>query len=145
MNILFLGGDIRYEYMMHDLSKKHSIHQFGFHNIDGICNTNLECLNLGDFDVVLFPISGLTSSQEIKTQNGPIKLPNDIFENINTNTKFFTGLKTEKLLELIPEKQLKSFLDYEEVESVNNSLTVDGVLDNIKDKKANKVCILGYR
>ena len=56
---------------------------------------------------------------------GLIKLSKNIFENINKNTKFFTGLKTKKLLELIPKEQLISFLDYEEVKKENDLLTIE--------------------
>ncbi len=145
MNILFLGGDKRYEYMMQNLVKTHSIHQFGFNDIDGIFSENLDSLDLSNFDTVLLPISGINDKQEIKTSKGLINVPSKIFKNIKGHTKFFTGIKTQKLLELIPKKQIISFLDYEEVEAVNNSLTVDGVMDDIKDKRKNNVCILGYR
>lgn len=34
MNILFLGGDTRYKFMMKDLSKRHSVSYVGFNDID---------------------------------------------------------------------------------------------------------------
>lgn len=144
MKILFLGGDKRYKYMMCDLSKNHSIYQVGFKYIEGIQNLNLDTVDLSDFDIILFPISGITDNQEIKTESGIIEIPNKVFKNINENTIFFTGLKTKKLLELIPENQIISFLDYKEVKDVNDSLTVDGVIENIKDMKKDTICILGY-
>jgi len=82
--------------------------------------------------------------KKLRQKNGLIKLSENIFKNIKENTKIFTGLKTKKLLEFIPEKQLTSFLDFEEVETINNSLTVDGVMADIKDKKNDISCILGY-
>lgn len=143
MNILFLGGDKRYEYIMSDLDKKHSIYQIGFGN--KYTAVELNTLNLSNFDIVLFPISGMNDNMEIKSLNETIQIPTSAFTNITTNTKFFTGLKTKKLLELIPENQIISFLDYPKVEEVNNVLTIDGTIDDIKNKKKDIICILGYR
>ena len=62
MDILFLGGDKRYEYMMCDLSKKHSIYQIGFDNIDCVHTEDPNNLDLTKFDVVIFPINGLNNN-----------------------------------------------------------------------------------
>lgn len=145
MNILFLGGDKRYEYIMQNLAKKHTIHQIGFDNIIDIFSEDLDSIDISSFDIVLFPISGLSDNLEIKSPKGLIKVPDIFFRNINENTIFITGVKTKKLLELIPLTQIISFFDFEEVEIVNNSLTVEGVIEDIKDKNTDKVCILGYR
>lgn len=126
MKILFLGGDKRYKIMIEKLKENYEVHQIGFNLSDSsIHNESLDNLNLSNFDVVLFPISGLNDNLEIKTELGLLKLPEHIFENINDNIKFFTGVKTKKLLELVSKKQLISFLDNKEVERVNNSLTID--------------------
>ena len=125
MNILFLGGDKRYRYMMSELMKDNSIYQFGFNNIESVTELEIESINLSTFDIVIFPISGMNDKQEIKTEQGFIYLPDIIFSNISEKTIFYTGLKTKKLLEIIPEKQMISFLDYEEVQDVNDTLTVD--------------------
>ena len=121
MNILFLGGDKRYRFMIEDLSKGNTVYQIGFKNMD---NIKIDNIDLSKFDVVLFPISGLSENLEIKSESGLIKLPKEIFNNIDKNTKFFTGLKTKTLLEVLPKEQVISFLDYEEVEKENNLLTV---------------------
>ena len=145
MNILFLGGDTRYKFMMKDLSKRHNISYVGFNNIDfKVSEADISSLDLSKFDIVLFPISGLNDNMEIKTENGYLKLPEMIFRNLGNDTLFFTGLKTEKLTELIPSSQLISFLDYPEVEKINNELTVLGTLARIQDLKKDSVCILGY-
>lgn len=143
MNILFLGGDTRYKYMMNDLCKEHQVSQIGFENLeDNINNEKLEDIDLSRYDVVLFPISGIGNNLEFKSETGTINLPNGIFDNLNNNTTFFTGLKTDKLLKLIPENQLISFLDFDEVETVNNELTVEGTLADISDKCADSVCVI---
>lgn len=145
MNILFLGGDKRYKYMMRDLEETDNIYQIGFDlKSPNIHEENIENLDLSKFDVILFPINGLSENQEIKSEMGNIVLPEGIFKNLDKDTLVFTGLKTKKLLELIPEKQIISFLDDEEVENKNNNLTVDGTIDDIRDRKNDNICILGY-
>lgn len=145
MDILFLGGDKRYKYMMVNLSTSCNVSQIGFDiSIDNIHNLSLDALTLSDFDVVLFPISGINDYMEIKTETGNIVLPKSIFDNLDENTLFFTGLKTPKLMELIPKKQIISFLDNEEVKAVNDELTIDGTIDEVRDRKNDRICILGY-
>ena len=67
-----------------------------------------------------------------------------MFSCLNAHTLFFTGLKTDMILELISESQLVSFLDFDEVECVNNELTVQGTLADIRDRKNDSVCVIGY-
>ncbi len=145
MNILFLGGDTRYRYMIEELSKEHVVYQIGFDISDNnIFEESLDSLDLTRFDIVLFPISGLNDNMEIKSEKGILELPYEILSNLNNETLFFTGLKTKKLLELIPISQLISFLDDKEVEEINNELTVEGTIDNIRNRKNDSVCIIGY-
>ena len=126
MNILFLGGDKRYRYMIAELKKRQfNVYQIGFNNTEAAKELNIENINLSQFDIVIFPISGLNDKQEIKCEKGTIYLSDKIFSNISEKTIFYTGIKTNKLLELIPEKQIISFLDYEEVKKVNDNLTVE--------------------
>ena len=126
MKILFLGGDKRYKLMMEILKKEHKIHQIGFISSDNeIYQESPDSLVLSDFDVVLFPINGINDNLEVKAETGLVKLSKDTFKHIDKKTKFFTGLKTTKLLDIIPKEQIISFLDNKEVEKVNNSLTID--------------------
>ena len=69
MDILFLGGDKRYKFIMDDLSKNHSVYQIGFKGVSNeVHSVNLDNLSLSKFDVVLFPISGINDNFEIKTE-----------------------------------------------------------------------------
>lgn len=126
MKILFLGGDKRYKLMMESLKKDYEVYQIGFNLSDtNIHKENLDNLDLSKFDVILFPISGINDNLEIKVETGLLKIPEHTFSTISNTSKFFTGVKTKKLLELIPNANLISFLDNKEVEKVNNSLTID--------------------
>jgi len=145
MDILFLGGDKRYKFMMEDLSKDYTISQVGFDiSSSNICEKTISDLNLSKYDIVIFPISGINDNMEIKTEKGILKLPDSFFSKFNEKTIFFTGLKTNTLKNVIPESQLVSFLDYPEVEKINNELTVLGTLARIQNLKKDNVCILGY-
>lgn len=143
MKILFLGGDTRFRYMMDDLCKMHNVSQIGFDiSNDNIYAQSLDTLDLSKYDIVIFPISGISNNLEVKTEKGNISLSDKIFDNLGNNTLFFTGLKTDKLLELIPESQLISFLDFKEVEDVNNELTIEGTLADIKEDHPDSVCVI---
>ena len=148
MKFLFLGGDKRYEYMIEALSKKHFVSSIGFDNLgNNINESNMKSINLTDFDIVLFPITGINDKMEIKTLKGTVVLPEESFYRLKYAKScpiFFTGLKTNKLLELIPASQILSFLDYEEVKEINDELSIKGTLDYIKNMKNDVVCILGY-
>ena len=70
MNILFLGGDKRYKFMMYNLLEKHSIHEIGFKNVDNnIYSEDISNLSLDNFDIILLPMGGINDQQEIKTEN----------------------------------------------------------------------------
>ena len=125
MNILFLGGDKRYKYLMEKLTKEYKIFQIGFDNLEYAQKLNIQDIDLFQYDVVVFPISGINDKQEIKCENGNLYLPYNLFLKISEKTSFYTGVKTNRLLELIPNKQLTSFLDFEEVKEVNDNLTVE--------------------
>ena len=143
MNILFLGGDKRYKYMMRDLSTEDNVYQIGF-DISDANIKKLEDFDLSKFDVILFPMNGISDNMEVKSEKGNIKLEKSMFDTLNKDAYVFTGLKTEKLLELIPKSQIISFLDDDEVTKKNNTLTVDGTIEDIKDRKNDSICILGY-
>ena len=72
MKILFLCGDKIYKYMMKSLSKEHLVFYVGFNTLDEnlyLQEKHLETLNLSNYDVILFPISGITDNMEIKNEN----------------------------------------------------------------------------
>lgn len=145
MNILFLGGDKRYKFMMYNLAKNHSVHSLGFKDIDNNIHVeDISNLSLAEFDIILLPMGGISDNGKIKTETGMLYLPDNLFNSLKKDVKIFTGIKTKKLLELVPEKNIISFLDYKEVEDINNHLTVDGVIDDIKNRTKDIVCILGY-
>ncbi|MCI8310593.1 MAG: NAD(P)-binding domain-containing protein, partial [Clostridia bacterium] len=135
--------DKRYKYMMEDLCNNDNVYQIGF-NIQNLNIHEMKDNDISKFDIILFPMNGINENMEVKSEKGNIKLDEDIFKTLNNDALVFTGLKTPKLLELIPKEQIISFLDDEEVEEKNNSLTVDGTIEDIKDRKNDSVCILGY-
>ena len=147
MNILFLGGDTRYIYMAQELSDKHTVSIIGFNSCfinNKIIKEKLDCLNLNNYDVVVLPMNGINDNMEIKSLDGQIKLNENIFKFLKDKCIFFTGLKTKNVINFIPNNQIVSFLDDENVNKQNNHLTCLGILDDINKINYNSVCILGY-
>ena len=147
MNILFLGGDTRYIYMAQELSNNHLVSMIGFNSIfvnNKINKEKIVFLNLNNYDVIILPMNGINDNMEIKSLDGQIKLNYDIFNSIKDTCIFFSGLRTKNVISLIPNSQIISFLDDENVTKQNNHLTCLGILDNINKINYNSVCILGY-
>ena len=146
MNILFLGGDTRYIYMAQELSHKHSVSMIGFNSVNNnkINKKDIECLNINNYDIVILPMNGINDNMEIKSIDRQIKLNENFFKFIKDTCIFFTGLKTKNVIKFIPNNQIVSFLDDENVTKQNNHLTCLGILDEINKLNYNSVCILGY-
>lgn len=147
MNILFLGGDTRYISMAQELSNNNLVSMVGFTSCninEKIINEDINSLDLNKFDIVILPMSGINDSMKIKSIDSEITLDKNIFNSINKKTLFFTGLKTNNIINLIPNNQIISFLDDENVNKQNNILTAYGILDDINKISYNSVCILGY-
>lgn len=70
MNILFLGGDKRYVFLIEALSKEYFVSHIGFDiSGDNIYKENLESLDLSNFDYIFLPINGINDNMQIKTEN----------------------------------------------------------------------------
>lgn len=142
MNILFLGGDKRYLQAISELQKKHNVSVCGYDTVDiDVKKENINFINLKDYKVIIFPMSGINDENVVKSLDGDIKVDN--LNNIDKNSIIFTGLITEKLKEL-GNDNIISFLSFEDIRDLNNKITVDGIEDDIKDKDKTTISILGY-
>ena len=125
MNILVLGKDERYRVLIDHLSEKYSVECIGFNDYK---QGSYDCIN--KYDMIILPMNGLNS----------LKIDQGILNKIKNDCIIYTGIKPKEL----EEKQIISFMDDPEINKKNNELTVEGIIDHIKDKKKNKICILGY-
>lgn len=141
MNVLFIGGDKRYLTIIRSLEeKKYNIDLLGYSDFEFDRANKLDKLELKKYDFIVLPMSGISNDYRVKSLDGELTIEKDIFEEISKTT-VFTGLITDPILD-VDEKI--SFLSDKEVKDTNSDITVDGILDDIKDKNKSLICILGY-
>ena len=125
MNILVLGCDERYRVVIDYLNKKNCVECIGFKEYK---QGNLDDIN--KYDMIILPMNGLNTFKLNKTTINQIK----------DDCIIYTGIKPVEL----KDKQVISFIDDNDINLENNKITVDGIINNIKDKKMDNICILGY-
>lgn len=145
MKILVLGGDKRYVSLMNEL--KEDIDCVGFEEEqlnDNICNKTIEKLNLPSYDIVILPILGISKDYEIKTLKESIKIKKDFFTTCKKDCIFYTGIINDTMKTIFNERKLISFLKDKKVNNENDILTIEGVVEDLKDKQINHITILGF-
>ena len=118
IQILILGQDPRFDIVETELKKKYQVNRSNNLNID-----------ISKYDLIILPMKGIS---------------NDNIEFLKKSKKsaiIYTGLKNN--LENI-NREIISFLDDEEIKEANNNITVDGIIDYIKNINHDKICLLGY-
>lgn len=144
MNILFLGGDKRYLPIILELSPKNNIDLVGYNTVDIIGNKiNNNSIEFSKYDIIILPMNGIKENMKINSLDGEIEIVNNELKKISSKCMIFTGLITNPIL-AINSKNIISFLDDKEIKDFINDITVEGILEKIKDKSNNKICILGY-
>lgn len=144
MKILILGGDKRYlPIIKYFNDNKHQVDTVGFEGLSN-CNININDINISKYEIIILPVGGINNDFSINTINGKLPLPDGLFDNLNDNVIIFTGLITDNVIKCIPDKKIISFLNDDEVKEKNNDVTIEGIIDDIKNKKKEYICILGY-
>ena len=128
MKILFLGYDARYEVLISILSNKYEIDSIGYNN-SNISVSDIKSIN--DYSIIVLPMSGIKNNYASN-----VLIPDNLLDNYTGliytgNTK---GLKGN----------VESFLSDKEIVHNNTIITVDGIMDRIKDIDKVIICILGY-
>lgn len=144
MNILFLGGDKRYLPIILELSKNNSIDLVGYDSVDIIGNKiSNNLIEYFKYDIIILPMSGISENMMVSSLDGNIEITSEKLQNISGKCMIFTGMLTKPILEM-NSKNIISFLEDREIKDFNNDITVDGIIDRIKGKRKQKICILGY-
>ena len=86
MNVLVLGGDLRYLEIIENLSSKYSVDVVGYKNTyinDCVRNINIDNVDISKYDVIIFPINGVMEKNLINCRfnNTPIKIDEDFLVN----------------------------------------------------------------
>ena len=155
MNVLVLGGDLRYLEIIDNLKSKYSVDVVGYRNtyIDGVKNIEIDNVDIGFYDVIILPINGVMDKNMINCRfnNVPIKLSQDLFVNTKENVLIFSGISTpclDNMLEVSNRKCIYMMRD-KEVIMKNAIPTAEGVLADVINNTDHtlddsKVLVFGY-
>lgn len=130
MDVLFLGKDNRYDVVIETLQKKYNVECIGYEKYK-VGDLN----NISKYDIIVLPMSGIKNGKV-----GSIELDIEIFNNIKDNCIIYTGVVPKEL----KKGKIISFLSDKEIIKENTNITVDGMIERIKNIKKDKICILGY-
>ena len=141
MNVLFLGGDLRYKKIMDYLSDRFDIYTVGYKKAKLDYNdVDIDKINIGFFNIIFLPMSGINNNYIIKSLDGDIYF--DKIKHISKNTLLFTGKNSSILNDVNCKKYF--FLEDDYINRFNNEITVSGIISKIKNKKNDTITILGY-
>ncbi len=155
IKILFLGGDKRQLSIIEELKNKYQIETVGYDNIT-INNTNnkkLSEIKLEDYQVIIFPVSGVLDNGLIETNfsKETIMLTEDLLLNTKKDVLIFSGVKSKALKKMLAlaNKEAIIMMNDQEVTKENSVPTIEGIISDLiihTDYTINqaKVLVLGY-
>ena len=155
MNVLVLGGDLRYLEIIDDLKSKYNVSVVGYKNIyiDGVKNVDINDVSIELYDVIILPINGVMDKNMINCRfnNVPIKLPSDLFINSKENVLIFSGISTpnlDKMLE-VSNRECVYMMKDKDVIQKNALPTAEGVLADVINNTDctltdSKILVFGY-
>ena len=114
IRILIWGQDPRYDYLEQQLKNKYLVDRF---------NNNTD---ISIYDVIVLPMKGIDEKYL------------DLLKNTKLNCIIYTGINNLKGIN----RNIISFLSDKYIQEENNNITVDGIIDYIKNTK--NICLLGY-
>lgn len=156
MNVLVLGGDLRYLEIIENLSQKYNVDIVGYKNTfinDKVKNINIDNVNISKYDVIIFPINGVMEKNMINCRfnNTPIKLNENLLVNSKEKVLIFSGIETpnlNKMLEISNRKCIYMMKDKNVIKE-NSIPTVEGIIADIiinteKTITESNILIFGY-
>ena len=157
MKVLFLGGDKRQlEIINHLFLNGHKIDVVGYEKAnlnDEISKKVIDEINISDYKVVFLPISGVKDDFLVACDfsDDKIKLPKNLFCDLDNKSLIFTGIHTKNLDEMlkIADKNVIALMDEADVKKANSIPTVEGIIGDLvynTDYTINgaNIFILGY-
>jgi dipicolinate synthase subunit A len=139
MKILFLGGDKRQLEIIKSLYKKgNEIHLVGYNNIElpgCMIRKNVNNLKMIEYNVVIFPISGVKRDLSVVTDfdDAKITLPSDLLINTRDDVIILTGVMTDELramLNMTPRRAV-ILMDDNDIKKENSIPTVEGIIGDL--------------
>ena len=146
MNVLILGGDLRYLEIIDDLKSRYNVDLVGYKNtyIDGVRNIDIDDVSIGLYDVIILPVNGVLDKNMINCRfnNVLIELPKDLFVDTKDDVLIFSGISTpclDKMLE-VSNRNCVYMMKDKNVIRENSIPTAEGVLADVIN---NTECTLG--
>lgn len=156
MNVLVLGGDLRYLEIIENLSSKYSVDVVGYKNTyinDCVRNINIDNVDISKYDVIIFPINGVMEKNLINCRfnNTPIKIDEDFLVNSKDNVLIFSGISSPCLDNMlrVSGRDCIYMMKDKRVIKENAIPTVEGIIADLvlnTDKTINEsnVLVFGY-
>jgi len=138
LEVLVLGGDLRYLEIINDLSSKYSVDVVGYKNTyinDCVHNININKVDIGKYDVIIFPINGVMDKNLINCRfnNVPIKLSDNFLVGSKDDVLIFSGISTpnlDRILE-VSNRDCVYMMKDKDVVSSNAIPTVEGIIADV--------------
>ena len=156
MNVLVLGGDLRYLEIINDLCSRYSVDVVGYKNIfinDSVSNVSIDSIDVSKYDIIVLPVNGVMDDNMIycRFNNVPISISDDFFVNSKENVSIFSGIPTSclnKMLE-ISNRNCTYLMNDINVIRENAIFTVEGIIADViinTDRALNdsNVLVFGY-
>ncbi|MBP3919968.1 MAG: hypothetical protein J6D28_00210 [Bacilli bacterium] len=156
MNVLVLGGDLRYLEIINNLSFKYDIDVVGYKNTyinDKVKNINICSVDISKYDIIIFPVNGVMDKNLINCRfnNVPIKLDNDLLVGTKENVLIFSGISTPALNNMLKlaDRECTFLMKDDDIVKGNSLLTAEGIIADIiinTEKSLNNedILVLGY-
>lgn len=138
MNILVLGGDLRYLEVIDNLSVKNNVDVVGYKNT--YINDKVNCINIDDiciskYDSIIFPVNGVMDNNIISCRfnNTSIKLNDDFLAGCRKDCLIFSGISTPNLDKLLDNASMDCIylMKDKEVIRSNSIPTAEGIIADI--------------
>ena len=155
MNVLVLGGDLRYLEIIDSLKSKYDVSVVGYKNacIDGVSDIDISDVSIGLYDVVILPVNGVMEDFMINCRfnNTPIKLSEDFFVGSKDDVLIFSGIPTpclDKMLR-VSDRDCVYMMKDKDVIKKNAIPTAEGVLADVINNTEctldnSRILVFGY-
>lgn len=156
MEVLVLGGDMRYLEIIEILSSKYNVTLVGYKNTfinDSVKNIDIDSVDIGKYDIVILPINGVMDKYLINCRfnNNPIKIPRDFFVGSKKDVLIFSGIPTpclDNMLE-VSDRNCVYMMQDKEVIKKNAVPTVEGIIADVINNtlitlENSRVLVFGY-
>lgn len=153
MNVLILGGDLRYLEVIKHLSINNQVDVVGYSNcIDKVNNFSIDSIDVSKYDVIVFPVGGVTIDNYIKCRfSNLIKISDDFLVNSKDDVLIFSGVSTPSLDKILNKagRTCYYFMNDKDLISKNVIPTVEGIIADIIINteitlKDSNVTVFGY-